>query len=1003
MHQSSFRCTICRSSFTRKEHLQRHERSHNRERPFACSMCGKQFGRKDLLTRHVKSDSCGRGDWGVALGKNKRPPRCRVACQACIASKCRCVKSLESDLCVRCLKRKVECVVRATSSGPDEVGKPELLAGPPSPPPPPPPQNVAAQVGADSRLQPSEEPSGRRLSLPDLASVHNAAHQLLDLDSHFHNLLGPSLPAPPLLAGSPHGADRISPHSISALVTPNGHCLLNEMPTPDNFAAKESPADLHADHRRDLRMEPSTIAETPAGLRIDPEPTPDALGLTQETPAELRLRHDSQPQLHISNPESPSQLHMTHPPPQNLSLDLRLQQDHQEHQDRTSVHASQLSMPAPASAPATASRPVASTPAITATTATPTDTITDPIEYNLRKAFAYNAAHPPPDDEINWVSKFDLSGVQNSIRTAMDVANTASDPSADVLESYISKKSDFFSEATIETYFDQLLDFGAANATTSPMSDNAASHQRELPMSHTSRDLRSEAFAGSSLLWKRPAANAPEAELQLGADAEASCFATLAAGVDRNSTKFKRFQVVPATRDLVLFAISDAHHGDFWRDLDLAHGYLPLADELTLLVIEFFERFHTRYHIIHLPTFNPNKVPVLLLMAIVGAAASFADSSDERLYLVGRYFFEVGRRKIIMEFESNNSNIRDIQLQQANLIHFITASWSGIDRNVELSQSFTFTLSTMTRRGDLFKQISYPTLLDIMEDPELATTEEKWCYWVVSESKKLLVYVLFYWCSQFSVVMNFPSFVNYGELELPLPHLEPLWRAANAADWFKLVELIRVQSPRQYLHHILLQLLIGPLLSSRDYSGPSLSPKFFTDVLIGTLNAAVRQFVIEHNDRVAFTNSIPNISGVRRKKRKLLSLDATFHMTYLVNRQAEIENMLELLESYVGKQSPKRQAVYKLEIEYSFVCLYASIKDCLKLAGIDGESESRQAIPRLLEWYKKDDARFAVWHCAQILKLAQQAIANNACTYSRSQFRDPFTLLTLQSCHSCHI
>ncbi|KAH9885495.1 hypothetical protein F4778DRAFT_774287 [Xylariomycetidae sp. FL2044] len=49
-------CKFCDKRFRRVEHVQRHERTHTKEKPFSCqwARCGKTFGRRDLLVRHEK-------------------------------------------------------------------------------------------------------------------------------------------------------------------------------------------------------------------------------------------------------------------------------------------------------------------------------------------------------------------------------------------------------------------------------------------------------------------------------------------------------------------------------------------------------------------------------------------------------------------------------------------------------------------------------------------------------------------------------------------------------------------------------------------------------------------------------------------------------------------------------------------------------------------------------------------------------------------------------------
>ena len=54
MPQSSRTCEYCGTSYSKKEHYERHLRTHTRERPFNCARCSSKFSRRDALGRHVR-------------------------------------------------------------------------------------------------------------------------------------------------------------------------------------------------------------------------------------------------------------------------------------------------------------------------------------------------------------------------------------------------------------------------------------------------------------------------------------------------------------------------------------------------------------------------------------------------------------------------------------------------------------------------------------------------------------------------------------------------------------------------------------------------------------------------------------------------------------------------------------------------------------------------------------------------------------------------------------
>ncbi|EXJ82935.1 hypothetical protein A1O3_06752 [Capronia epimyces CBS 606.96] len=47
-------CTTCDRTFAKTDHLERHIRSHTKEKPFKCTICGRNYGRHDTLLRHQK-------------------------------------------------------------------------------------------------------------------------------------------------------------------------------------------------------------------------------------------------------------------------------------------------------------------------------------------------------------------------------------------------------------------------------------------------------------------------------------------------------------------------------------------------------------------------------------------------------------------------------------------------------------------------------------------------------------------------------------------------------------------------------------------------------------------------------------------------------------------------------------------------------------------------------------------------------------------------------------
>lgn len=96
---TSHQCPVCFKSYKRREHLQRHRKSHSVDRPHRCPACPSSFHRADVLRRHLRT--CER-----IVSDNCSGATRRRACDRCVRQKKACNNARP---CQTCLQKGVEC------------------------------------------------------------------------------------------------------------------------------------------------------------------------------------------------------------------------------------------------------------------------------------------------------------------------------------------------------------------------------------------------------------------------------------------------------------------------------------------------------------------------------------------------------------------------------------------------------------------------------------------------------------------------------------------------------------------------------------------------------------------------------------------------------------------------------------------------------------------------------------------------------------------------------
>jgi hypothetical protein len=112
-------CSVCNKTFSRSDHLKRHQLRHSGLKPYCCVFCRQPFTRSDLLKAHYR-DCPQRGD--RTIPEPARQGRRSHACDPCTGAKLGCDGN---SPCTRCSTKGIECSFARLQPLTPAIGFPE--------------------------------------------------------------------------------------------------------------------------------------------------------------------------------------------------------------------------------------------------------------------------------------------------------------------------------------------------------------------------------------------------------------------------------------------------------------------------------------------------------------------------------------------------------------------------------------------------------------------------------------------------------------------------------------------------------------------------------------------------------------------------------------------------------------------------------------------------------------------------------------------------------------
>ncbi|KAG7284546.1 hypothetical protein NEMBOFW57_010924 [Staphylotrichum longicolle] len=404
------------------------------------------------------------------------------------------------------------------------------------------------------------------------------------------------------------------------------------------------------------------------------------------------------------------------------------------------------------------------------------------------------------------------------------------------------------------------------------------------------------------------------------------------------------------------------------ENLPKAVASFPSVELLDTLIQFYLTSSHARADsFIHAATFDPNEKKPELLLAMAAAGAVL--TSDPTLTKLGYAMQESLRTAIPKVWESDNTQVRNIELTQAFLINLETGLWSGLSRKVEITESFLQSPTTMFRRGGRFRKSNYPTIIPQTSDQN-TPDESAWRSWIQQESFKRTAFRLVQHDLNSSMYLMVNPIISYAEVSLPLPCCPSLWSAPTAQQWHALLThypSLSHQPPSvaDYLDDP--GAFKAPPSSAHP---PNLDVTIANEAFLACAWSLAWECIQLTTLQRPATKPAPprrwNTFLLTSRREELLKLLEHFRLSLAVDDTGGSSSS----NNNNNNNNPHAREV-RMRLELILLHLHAPFEEVQIFAGIEGPEQARSAYASVLDWAGTEAARKAICHAGQVLRFAR--------------------------------